>query len=232
METNTTENETPAPVPARSGITLSRPIFALLLIGTLAIGVIAAFSLQGALAQDHGKDTPAWEVVGSGDPLGPTAASGGSGSTSGPAASTPGFSTGTWDPFKEMEAMQRQMDQMFNQAFGRFNQSPFSGSLQGPATTEPRMDLKDSGSAYVVTLDMPGVEEGGVDVKVNGQTLEITAKRTDTTEKQQNGNVIQQERRFGLYSRSLPLPGPVDVGKMTTAYDNGVVTVTLPKANL
>jgi HSP20 family molecular chaperone IbpA len=135
-----------------------------------------------------------------------------------------------WDPFQEMEAMQRQMNAIFNQSFSRFSQSPFFQSSGSVFQTMPRMDVQETTDEYIVMLDMPGLSESSVDVTLDNQTLKISGESTEETENSQ-GNVLHRERRSGQFQRSIPLDSPVDVDGMTTDYDNGVLTVHIPKTN-
>ncbi|MCC6488364.1 MAG: Hsp20/alpha crystallin family protein [Candidatus Hydrogenedentes bacterium] len=139
------------------------------------------------------------------------------------------FDANTWDPSQEMARMRAEMDQMFNQAMGRFQNSPQFGGLSGSAGFSPSSDLTDEGDRYVVRIDVPGASEHDIQVKIEGQMLTISGTRSDTQEQSKDGKILRQERTIGQFHRSMTLPEPVDEDAMTTTYENGVFTVTLPK---
>ena len=135
-----------------------------------------------------------------------------------------------WDPFAEMQHMQRQIDRMFADSFGRFGLTPADDDLFTEPTFSPKIDLQDNKDAYVLSMDLPGVEAGNVDVQVDGREVTISGERNNTvTEKDKSGQVVKQERRTGTFARTVILPSDVDAEKMTAHDDNGVYTVTLPK---
>ncbi len=139
------------------------------------------------------------------------------------------FNPKTWDPFQEMSRMRAQMDQMFNQAFGRFQDSPQFGKIAGEATFSPSFDLTEEPDRYIVKIDVPGSSAHDIKVKLEGQTLTVSGTRTDTQAQKKDGKVLRQERVVGQFERSMNLPEPVDDDKMITNYKDGVFTITLPK---
>ncbi len=136
-----------------------------------------------------------------------------------------------WDPFQEMQLMHQRMERLFNDSFGRFQSSPqFSGQSQ-TFQFSPDADVRDEGDHYQVLMDLPGSDKSAIEVKVEGQTLMISGKRDEQVEeKDNNGTVIRSERRSGQFQRAISLPGPVKNDAVEAHYENGVLTVTLPKA--
>lgn len=138
-----------------------------------------------------------------------------------------------WDPFQEMQAMHERMEEIFNDSWMRMNRSPlrnFSGAGQR-LTTSPSIDLAEHADEYVAIVDMPGLEDGTADVTVEGNQLTISGSRVDVVKDTSGGRIIRQERRATHFARTMTLPGPVDPEGMTTAYENGVLTIRLPKLN-
>jgi len=142
-----------------------------------------------------------------------------------------------WDPFEEMRDMQEQMNRIFNESFGR----ALTGSMaQGPASAfqdssdfdvfTPAIDLQEADNAYIAKADLPGLEKDKIDVNVTGNVLTLSGERRIETQREdaQKG-FYASERSYGSFSRSVPLPGPVDESNITADYKNGVLTVTLPK---
>jgi len=138
------------------------------------------------------------------------------------------FDPNNWDPWKEMEQMRRQMDAMFNQTFQNFRQNP--GFRDWDSISIPRMDMTQSADEITITLDMPGVEKPEIDVEIDGDTLTIQGKQTKVVEENQGDRVLRQERQTGAFNRVITLPFPVDQSQMTTEYENGVLTIHIPRA--
>jgi HSP20 family protein len=137
------------------------------------------------------------------------------------------------DPFQNLSQMRQQMDQLFNQAFG--SSSMGFGHRFGSSTMDlsfsPKVDMTEDAENYIVTIDAPGTDKSNLDVKLEDRTLTISGKRDKTVAKQDGGKVIQQERMSGEFQRAIVLPGPVKEGSMNAKYDNGVLKVTIKKAD-
>ena len=143
------------------------------------------------------------------------------------------FSAAGPDPFQNMNQLRQQMDQLFNQAFG--STSFGSGANLGLGAMDggisPKVDMTEDTENYIITIDAPGADKANLDVKLEDRTLTISGKRDKTVAKQDGGKVLQQERMSGQFQRAIVLPGPVQEGSMTAKYDNGVLRVTIKKAN-
>jgi len=135
-----------------------------------------------------------------------------------------------WDPFKEMHSMQDRINQMFGSAFGRFQKSDEFGDLLGKYAFSPDINLEDKGDHYLVTVDLPGVEDTRLDVKIEGQTLTISGSVQSESTETDKGKMLRQERRSGKFQRIVTLPSSVKADKMITTNKKGVVTITIPKA--
>jgi HSP20 family protein len=90
------------------------------------------------------------------------------------------------------------------------------------------MDLYRSGDHYVLHADLPGVDPGSVDVKVDNGTLTIAAERSERTE--DGVQWIANERFAGSFRRQLMLGDDVDPDRISATYANGVLTLTIPVA--
>jgi HSP20 family protein len=93
------------------------------------------------------------------------------------------------------------------------------------------VDMRDDGDAYTVVADLPGYDVDDVDLTFADGDLRIDATREDETDVADDteGRYIHQERRESV-SRTVRIPEPVVEDDITAAYDNGALTVTLPKA--
>lgn len=140
------------------------------------------------------------------------------------------FDSNNWDPFAEMQRMQDQIDKMFSTSFGRFGKSQKYQDLVRDPVFSPEMDVHETDNAFVIRMDLPGVEEGKIDVNVDGQNVTISGKRSGTTvEKDESGKIIRNERVTGQFSRTIPLPKKIDAEHMKAENKNGVFTLTIPK---
>ena len=91
------------------------------------------------------------------------------------------------------------------------------------------MDIKDNGDSYQLKADLPGVEKEDLHIDLNGDAMTISAQRhSQYEEKDQQGNYVRCERSFGSFSRTFDVSG-VDTEHVTAAYQNGVLTLEMPK---
>ena len=141
------------------------------------------------------------------------------------------FDSDAWDPFQEFRSMQHQMDQMFNDAFGRFQSSPDFPALWGETSFSPNMDLDEKKDRYIVRFDVPGVDASDISVDLNERELTISGT-VDAESEHEDRNALRRERRSGRFKRSLTLPGAVNPNAMDIDYKEGVLIITIPKADL
>lgn len=142
-----------------------------------------------------------------------------------------------WNPFAEMQRMQERMNRMFGDAFGRFGASPRFGGLVDDDGLDlaftPSVDLVEEDERFVARVDLPGAEESDIRVTLDGDRLRIEASRVVANEARDDGDggvTVRRERHVGRFVRTLTLPGAVDAARMETKYEDGVLTVLLPKA--
>lgn len=136
------------------------------------------------------------------------------------------FKGQSWDPYEEMQRMQQEMDQLFNESFSRFHLNTPLGSL----TKTPEVDLQEKPDRYIVTVNAPGADESSISVKLEDQLLTISMKTEQIKEDADKKNDYQYRERFvGEFQRSITLPGSGVAAKMQTEYRNGVLTITIPK---
>jgi HSP20 family protein len=120
------------------------------------------------------------------------------------------------------------LDSFFNDNFPSFRLLP-----------EPRMDagniavdIKENDANYTVKADFPGINKDDIDISVDNNVLTISAEHKDEAEEKEGERVIRQERRYGKYSRSFNLGKNIDEGKIKAEFDNGVLTLVIPKADV
>lgn len=94
-----------------------------------------------------------------------------------------------------------------------------------------RTDIKDNGDSYLLEADLPGFDKDNIHLELSDDTLFINAERhSEHEEKDKQGKYIRCERSYGSYSRKFDVSG-VDTAAIKAKYDNGVLTLTLPKKN-
>jgi HSP20 family protein len=92
-----------------------------------------------------------------------------------------------------------------------------------------RMDVVDKGAAFEVTVDLPGVKKEEINVSVEGNRVMISAETKTEKEKKEGDKVLYSERSMASYARSFELPTEVTEAGAEAHYENGVLTMTLPK---
>jgi len=97
----------------------------------------------------------------------------------------------------------------------------------GPARRPPAADLTETGDAYVAEVDLPGVRKDDISVELAGQELVVGGEYRDSGT---DGRALRRTRRTGWFEFRVMLPGKADPDKITAALADGVLTVTVPKA--
>ncbi len=98
--------------------------------------------------------------------------------------------------------------------------------------TAPRIkiDLSEQDGSYAVKAEIPGVKKDDIDVRVDGNTVTISAEvKSEKEEKGNGGRVLRRERQEGYASRTFSLACPVDESKVEASYKDGILALNLPK---
>jgi HSP20 family protein len=130
-----------------------------------------------------------------------------------------------WEPFRELVSLREAMDRLFEESFVR----PGGGRLAPAGMELPAVDMYQTDDAVVVKSAIPGIKPEDIDISITGDTLTIKGE-TRVEEEVNEENYIRRERRYGSFCRSLALPLPVVTDKAEAEFENGVLTLTLPKA--
>lgn len=120
------------------------------------------------------------------------------------------------------------LDEFFRDVAPGFYVKPLHGDpLPGPE--QIRIDVKETDKAYTVHAEVPGVAKEDIHVSLDGNmvTLQAEVKQQDLQTKDEK--VLRSERYFGSVARSFQLPQDVDQSQAKAKYENGVLTLTLPK---
>jgi HSP20 family protein len=127
-----------------------------------------------------------------------------------------------WEPLRELNSLQHEMNRMFNTVFG---DQPGNG---GARRWIPAMDLLETDEHFVLRADLPGLSEDDVKVELEDNILTVSGERRAESEDRQEG-YHRVERAFGSFTRSLTLPRGVKSDEISARFDNGVLEVRIPK---
>ena len=123
-----------------------------------------------------------------------------------------------WQP-REFRSMQREIDDLVN---------TFWGSARSDAW-QPRVDISETENEVVLQAELPGISRDDIKVTLEEKTLTIEGEKKAATEGGE-GNVHRSERAYGRFSRTFQLGTQVDTENLSAVYKDGVLTLTLPKA--
>ncbi|MFQ5813451.1 MAG: Hsp20/alpha crystallin family protein [Anaerolineae bacterium] len=130
-----------------------------------------------------------------------------------------------WEPFRDLISLREAMDRLFEESFIR----PRIGWPAPLGAGVLAVDMYETDQDVVVKSSVPGVKPEELDITITGNTLTIKGE-TKTEEKVEKANYTRQERHYGAFSRSLTLPTTIVAEKAKAEFENGVLTLTLPKA--
>jgi len=127
-----------------------------------------------------------------------------------------------------MLSLREAMDQLLEQSFIRPGTMGGRGQ-QGGGPQNLAIDVAEQDDVYEVKASLPGVRPEDVQVTVLGDTVTIRAE-TEAEDERRQGNYLLRERRRGVMQRTVVLPGPIDPEAVKADYENGVLTLRLPKS--
>lgn len=133
-----------------------------------------------------------------------------------------------WEPFREVEMLRRQMNQLFYD-LAEANQGASSEISRSNTTAwVPAVELHDNGSELLLRAEIPGVEGKDLDIQVMQDAVSIAGKHRYEKKSESNGN-FRSEFRYGSFQRVIPLPTKVQNQQVKADLKDGILTLTLPK---
>ncbi|MDD5584206.1 MAG: Hsp20/alpha crystallin family protein [Candidatus Omnitrophica bacterium] len=130
------------------------------------------------------------------------------------------------DPFAGLERVHQRMNSMFEDDFAKdFKEQGMFGEKAGFA---PRINVKKTESAYLVKADLPGMEKSTINVEVKGGSLVLSGERKEETSQEDTG-FYKKESSYGSFLRTILLPDDAKITQITSQYNNGVLTITIPR---
>lgn len=131
----------------------------------------------------------------------------------------------SWDPFSEMETLQREMNNLFSSTL---TGSPTADMTLLSGQWAPPIDVYDSKDNLLVRVDLPGIEKNDVDISIQENTLTIKGEKKRSMDVKEE-NCYRSERSFGNFNRALSLSTQVDTGKASAHFNDGILELVLPK---
>jgi HSP20 family protein len=128
---------------------------------------------------------------------------------------------GWTSPWREMERLRRQMNQVFNEWPTR--------ARWGTTPSYPAMNVWMDENNAIVTAELPGIKLDNIDISVEDDTLILRGKREPGRESE-DVTYHRRERRYGSFLRTFRVPFRVDGGKVEATFKNGVLSIVLPRA--
>ena len=130
-----------------------------------------------------------------------------------------------WEPAREMMTLREAMDRLFDDAFT----SPLS-MRNGWSMGTPAVDMYQTDNEVVVKASIPGIKAEEVQINITGDVLTLKGEVKHEEERKDRAWHIR-EQRFGSFERSVALPTTVKTDKAEAVFENGILTITLPKAD-
>lgn len=121
---------------------------------------------------------------------------------------------------------------LFDDFFKDFAPGFYVRPLHGDALPEPsqiKIDVKEDDAAYTVHAEVPGVPKEDIDVSIDGNVVSLRAEVRQYDQQKDEEKLLRSERYYGSVARSFQLPLEVDATQAKARYDNGILTLTLPK---
>ena len=128
-----------------------------------------------------------------------------------------------WEPAREMMTLREAMDRLFDDAFTH----PLS--VRDGGWSAPAIDMYQTDDEIVVKASLPGFKADDVQINITGDVLTLRGEMKHADEKKEKAWHLR-EQRWGSFERSVALPTNVVADRANADFENGVLTITLPKA--
>jgi HSP20 family protein len=129
------------------------------------------------------------------------------------------------DPWSDLDRALDAMQRRFAESFGILPFGPFESE---PGFRAPRTDVTDTGTAYKVVAEIPGIPKEKLDIRIRGATVEIRAEHEAEKEEKEE-RYLRRERTYSGYYRAFELPEPVVAADAKAKVQDGVLELELPK---
>lgn len=127
-----------------------------------------------------------------------------------------------WKPFSEIDSLQREMNSLFDSLMPTTSERLSTGFI-------PAAEMEETPEAIILKLEIPGMDAKDIDIQVSAESIAISGERKSETKTEEKG-VTRSEFRYGSFSRVIPLPARVQNTNVNAEYKDGILNLTLPKA--
>ncbi|MBW4418720.1 MAG: Hsp20/alpha crystallin family protein [Myxacorys californica WJT36-NPBG1] len=127
-----------------------------------------------------------------------------------------------WQPFQEIESLQRDMNRLFDRLVTT------DGESNRPAFI-PAAEIEETSDAIQLSLEVPGMDAKDIDVQVSAEAVSISGDRKEETKTEEKG-MTRTEFHYGRFQRVIPLPTRIENTNVKADYKDGILKLTLPKA--
>jgi HSP20 family protein len=128
-----------------------------------------------------------------------------------------------WDPFREFTTLQDRMNRLFRDSFSEGREEALNTTAFAPL-----VDVYEDEHNVTLKIEVPGIEEKDIDVRIENNTLTVHGERKFEKEEKEE-NYRRVERQYGSFTRSFTLPNTVDTENVQANYDKGVLKIKLAK---
>jgi HSP20 family protein len=127
-----------------------------------------------------------------------------------------------WQPFSEIDSLQKEMNRLFDSLAPR--------TTEGLSTAfVPAAEIEETPEAIDLKLELPGMDAKDIDIQVSAEAISISGERKSETQTEDKG-MTRSEFRYGSFRRVIPLPARVQNTNVKAEYKDGILNLTLPKA--
>ncbi len=127
-----------------------------------------------------------------------------------------------WAPFSEINSLQKELNRLFDPL------APRTTDRLGSAFV-PAAEMEETPEAIHVKLEVPGMDASDIDIQVSAEAVSISGERKEESKTEEKGT-IRSEFNYGSFRRVIPLPARVQNTNVNAEYKDGVLNLTLPKA--
>ncbi|MBI5650005.1 MAG: Hsp20/alpha crystallin family protein [Chloroflexi bacterium] len=130
-----------------------------------------------------------------------------------------------WEPLRDFVSLRDAMDRLFEESFT----APPRGWIAPLSAAELAMDLYETPEDVTIKAALPGIKPEDVEITITGNTLHLRGESKEENEIKDK-NYLRRERRYGSFERTIALPGGLQADKAEATFENGVLTLRVPKS--
>src|SRR5271155_5342000 len=131
-----------------------------------------------------------------------------------------------FEPFREFSTLQDRINRVFRESYG--HRSAGQDESLTTSSFAPAVDVYEDEHNVTLKIEVPGIDEKDIDVRLENNTLTVHGERKIENEEKEE-NYRRVERQYGSFTRTFTLPTTVDSEKVSATYDKGVLKIALPK---